>query len=77
MLQMVPYSIVLQDVYFDDESAEVVLSSLRLGDDRERSVEPLVFGFSVLFVMEYNLYFALFSVYAALDAFRLRLITFS
>ena len=25
-----------QDVYFDDESAEVVLSSLRLGDDQER-----------------------------------------
>ena len=24
-----------QDVYFDDESAEVVLSSLRLGDDQE------------------------------------------
>lgn len=26
----------LQDVYFDDESAEVVISSLRLGDDQER-----------------------------------------
>ncbi|MFS7889708.1 putative SIT4 phosphatase-associated protein family [Helianthus anomalus] len=25
----------LQDVYFDDESAEVVISSLRLGDDQE------------------------------------------
>lgn len=25
-----------QDVYFDDESAEVVISSLRLGDDQER-----------------------------------------
>ena len=25
-----------QDVYFDDESAEVVISSLRLGDDHER-----------------------------------------
>lgn len=24
-----------QDVYFDDESAEVVISSLRLGDDHE------------------------------------------
>lgn len=24
-----------QDVYFDDESAEVVISSLRLGDDQE------------------------------------------
>lgn len=36
MLEMVPYCIILQDVYFDDESAEVVLSSLRLGDDRER-----------------------------------------
>lgn len=28
----------LQDVYFDDESAEVVISSLRLGDDQGRSV---------------------------------------
>jgi len=27
---------ILQDVYFDDESAEVVISSLRLGDDHER-----------------------------------------
>ncbi|KAL9689863.1 hypothetical protein QQ045_010254 [Rhodiola kirilowii] len=26
-----------QDVYFDDESAEVVISSLRLGDDQETS----------------------------------------
>ena len=26
----------LQDVYFDDDSAEVVISSLRLGDDQER-----------------------------------------
>lgn len=26
----------LQDVYFDDESAEVVISSLRLGDDQDR-----------------------------------------
>lgn len=25
-----------QDVYFDDESAEVVISSLRLGDDQNR-----------------------------------------
>lgn len=25
-----------QDVYFDDESAEVVISSLRLGDDQGR-----------------------------------------
>lgn len=25
-----------QDVYFDDESAEVVISSLRLGDDQDR-----------------------------------------
>ncbi len=24
-----------QDVYFDDESAEVVISSLRLGDDQD------------------------------------------
>uniref|UniRef100_A0A2N9GSU1 Uncharacterized protein n=1 Tax=Fagus sylvatica TaxID=28930 RepID=A0A2N9GSU1_FAGSY len=28
-----------EDVYFDDESAEVVLSSLRLGDDQERYTE--------------------------------------
>lgn len=28
----------LQDVYFDDESAEVVISSLRLGDDQGRYV---------------------------------------
>lgn len=27
---------VTQDVYFDDESAEVVISSLRLGDDHNR-----------------------------------------
>lgn len=27
---------VWQDVYFDDESAEVVISSLRLGGDQER-----------------------------------------
>jgi hypothetical protein len=27
-----------QDVYFDDESAEVVISSLRLGDDQERFI---------------------------------------
>lgn len=26
----------LQDVYFDDESAEVVISSLRLGDEQDR-----------------------------------------
>lgn len=33
----IPYNIILaQDVYFDDESAEVVISSLRLGDDQER-----------------------------------------
>lgn len=25
-----------QDVYFDDESAEVVISSLRLGDEHDR-----------------------------------------
>jgi serine/threonine-protein phosphatase 6 regulatory subunit 3 len=25
----------VQDVYFDDESAEVVISSLRLGDDQD------------------------------------------
>ena len=31
--------IILQDVYFDDESAEVVISSLRLGDDQERYVK--------------------------------------
>jgi len=28
----------MQDVYFDDESAEVVISSLRLGDDQVRLV---------------------------------------
>lgn len=28
----------MQDVYFDDESAEVVISSLRLGDDQGRYV---------------------------------------
>lgn len=27
---------ILQDAYFDDDSAEVVISSLRLGDDQER-----------------------------------------
>jgi hypothetical protein len=27
-----------QDVYFDDESAEVVISSLRLGDNQERFI---------------------------------------
>jgi hypothetical protein len=27
---------VFQDVYFDDESAEVVISSLCLGDDQDR-----------------------------------------
>jgi len=26
----------MQDVYFDDDSAEVVISSLRLGDDQGR-----------------------------------------
>jgi hypothetical protein len=29
---------VSQDVYFDDESAEVVISSLRLGDEQDRFV---------------------------------------
>lgn len=29
----------LQDVYFDDESAEVVISSLRLGDEQDRYFE--------------------------------------
>ena len=28
----------MQDVYFDDDSAEVVISSLRLGDDQGRLV---------------------------------------
>lgn len=28
----------MQDAYFDDESAEVVISSLRLGDDQGRWV---------------------------------------
>lgn len=28
----------MQDTYFDDESAEVVISSLRLGDDQGRWV---------------------------------------
>jgi len=32
----VSYLDTLQDVYFDDESAEVVISSLRLGDDQGR-----------------------------------------
>jgi hypothetical protein len=27
-----------QDVYFDDESAEVVISSLRLGDEQDRFI---------------------------------------
>lgn len=27
---------IMQDVYFDDESAEVVISSLRLGDEQGR-----------------------------------------
>lgn len=31
----------VQDVYFDDESAEVVISSLRLGDDQGRLVYKL------------------------------------
>jgi hypothetical protein len=30
------FFILFQDVYFDDESAEVVISSLRLGDDQDR-----------------------------------------
>lgn len=30
------YILMMQDVYFNDESAEVVISSLRLGDDQER-----------------------------------------
>lgn len=38
-----------QDVYFDDESAEVVISSLRLGDDQERLVEALIFNLLFLF----------------------------
>lgn len=29
------FSLFFQDVYFDDESAEVVISSLRLGDDQD------------------------------------------
>jgi len=29
------FFILFQDVYFDDESAEVVISSLRLGDDQD------------------------------------------
>jgi len=27
-----------EDVYFDDESAEVVISSLRLGDEQDRFI---------------------------------------
>lgn len=37
----------LQDVYFDDESAEVVISSLRLGDEQGRCVRSL-FKFKLL-----------------------------
>ena len=47
MKKVFKYLILGQDVYFDDESAEVVISSLRLGDDQERYVEN--FSFSVSF----------------------------
>jgi hypothetical protein len=36
ILKCLPLIINMQDVYFDDESAEVVISSLRLGDDQGR-----------------------------------------
>lgn len=36
------YFAFLQDAYFDDESAEVVISSLRLGDDQERWVDWVI-----------------------------------
>jgi hypothetical protein len=36
ILKCIPLIINMQDVYFDDESAEVVISSLRLGDDQGR-----------------------------------------
>jgi hypothetical protein len=32
------YYYLAQDVYFDDESAEVVISSLRLGDEQDRFI---------------------------------------
>ena len=35
-LKHVLFDLQYQDVYFDDESAEVVISSLRLGDDQGR-----------------------------------------
>jgi hypothetical protein len=33
ILKIFPLLFSFQDVYFDDESAEVVISSLRLGDE--------------------------------------------
>lgn len=36
---MICLSFRMQDVYFDDDSAEVVISSLRLGDDQGRYVD--------------------------------------
>jgi hypothetical protein len=36
ILKCLPLIMNMQDVYFDDESAEVVISSLRLGDDQGR-----------------------------------------
>lgn len=38
ILKYLPLITNMQDVYFDDESAEVVISSLRLGDDQGRYV---------------------------------------
>ncbi|CAI9089657.1 OLC1v1024273C4 [Oldenlandia corymbosa var. corymbosa] len=35
-----------EDTYFDDESAEVVISSLRLGNDQERLVQQFMLAFS-------------------------------
>ena len=32
-------------MFFDDESAEVVISSLRLGEEQDRCVEPVFFFF--------------------------------
>lgn len=40
----------MQDVYFDDESAEVVISSLRLGDDHGRSVPKSILVYVLDFI---------------------------
>lgn len=41
----------MQDVYFDDESAEVVISSLRLGDEQGRWVNHFVIILGTLVVL--------------------------